>query len=450
MRQRRGADRQCARPGDRNVTADQAAQGTVSDQDIVVTGVRESLRSAQAIKRNANQIVDSVNAQDIGKLPDANTVEALQRITGVQIQRRYGEGATDFDHRTTPAITVRGLTQVSNFIDGRAAISASGGRTLDLEAIPPELLAGIDVYKNPPASTIEGDIAGVVNIRTRLPFDQPGQLISATLKGNYYDRADKFGGSGSALYSNRFQTGIGEMGFLLNASYARSSYRQDAILIGAFGPIPSGITIPGAPANAQVPYGEQIYDDGGDRKRIGLAGAWQWQAADNLLITAQALYSRYTFYRQGKYFYYNNNGNTVTTPQAGAAFTFDKAGYATSGSLANQVFESARFDQDLTNTTGNYTLNAKWDVSDRLHATFDGQYLKSSYNADRNGFVISLYDQTGQTPYNAKNQSIVDFDLRGSRPSGTCRTRRCYPIPTTMPSPIWRTRSRGTTRTSSR
>ncbi len=165
-----------------------------------------------------------------------------------------------------------------------------------------------------------------------------------------------------------------------------------------------------------MPYGEQIYDDGGDRKRIGLAGAWQWQAADNLLITAQALYSRYNFYRQGKYFYYNNNGNTVTTPQAGAAFTFDKAGYATSGSLANQVFESARFDQDLTNTTGNYTLNAKWDVSDRLHATFDGQYLKSSYNADRNGFVISLYDQTGQTPYNAKNQSIVDFDLRGSRP----------------------------------
>src|SRR5436305_1861934 len=143
------------------------ATGTVTaDQDIVVIGVRESLRSAQAIKRNANQIVDSVNAQDIGKLPDANTVEALQRITGVQIQRRYGEGATDFDHRTTPAITVRGLTQVSNFIDGRAAISASGGRTLDLEAIPPELLAGIDVYKNPPASTIEGDIAGVVNIRT--------------------------------------------------------------------------------------------------------------------------------------------------------------------------------------------------------------------------------------------------------------------------------------------
>lgn len=394
-------------------TADQSASAA---EDVVITGVRQSLSSAQAIKRNANQIVDSVQAQDIGKLPDANTVEALQRITGVQIQRRYGEGDTDFDHRTQPAITVRGLTQVSNFIDGRQALSAAGSRSLDLQAIPPELLAGIDVFKNPPAETIEGDIAGVVNIRTRLPFDAPGQLISVTAKANYYDRAQKVGGSGSALYSNRFETGLGEMGILLNASYGKSSYRQDAILIGAFGPIPAGITIPGAPANAQVPFGEQIYDDGGDRKRLGIAGAFQWRAADNVLVTAQAIFSRYKFFRQGKYFYYNNNGNPVTTPLAGAAFTWDAAGYATSGSLANQVFESARFDQDLTEQNGNYTFNVKWDMASNLHSTFDAQYMKSSYDADRNGFVVSLYDKTGETPYTAPNQSIVDFDLRGSKP----------------------------------
>jgi len=396
--------------------ASQSGQLAPPEKDVVITGVRQSLSSAQAIKRNSNEIVDSVQAQDIGKLPDANTVEALQRITGVQIQRRYGEGDTDFDHRTQPAITVRGLTQVSNFIDGRQALSAAGSRSLDLQAVPPELLAGIDVFKNPPASTIEGDIAGVVNIRTRLPFDAPGQLISATAKANYYDRAQKVGGSGSALYSNRFDTGIGEMGILLNASYGKSSYRQDAILIGAFGPIPAGIDIPGAPANAQVPFGEQIYDDGGDRKRLGLAGAWQWQAADNVLVTAQALFSRYKFFRQGKYYYYNNNGNPVTTPLAGAAFTWDSAGYATSGSLANQVFESARFDQDLTEQNGNYTFNVKWDITSNLHSSFDVQYMKSSYDADRNGFVVSLYDKTGETPYTAPNQSIVDFDLRGSKP----------------------------------
>ncbi len=397
--------------------AQQAPGGSAANsQDIIVTGVRASLRSAQAIKRNANQIVDSVEATDIGKLPDANTVEALQRITGVQIQRRYGEGATDFDHRTQPAITVRGLTQVSNFIDGRAAISAAGGRSLDLEALPPELLAGIDVYKNPPADTIEGDIAGVVNIRTRLPFDAKGQVISATVKGNYYDRAKKTGDSFSLLYSNRFHTSIGEMGFLVNASYAKSFYQQDALIIGAFGAVPAGTNIAGAPANAQVPYGVQIYDDSGNRQRIGVAGAFQWQPSSTLLVTAQALYSRYKFYRQGKYYYYNNNGNPSTTPNANGTFTFDSAGYATSGSLSNMVFESSRFDQDLTDTVGNYTLNVKWNPSNRFKSTFDFQYLKSTYNADRNGFVISLYDKAGETPYNALHQSIVDFDLRGSSP----------------------------------
>ncbi len=215
-----------------------------SGDDIVVTGVRESLRSAAALKRNADQIVDSVQAQDIGKLPDANTTEALQRITGVQIQRRYGEGATDFDHRTQPAITVRGLTQVQNFLDGRAVYSASGGRAFDLEGVPPELLSGIDVYKNAPANIIEGGVGGAVNLRTRKPFDSPGQVISATIRGNYYDRIDKPGYAVSGLYSNRFQAGEGEIGVLINAVYSKSRYRQDGLLIGR--------SIPSRPARSRV------------------------------------------------------------------------------------------------------------------------------------------------------------------------------------------------------
>ncbi|WP_242096411.1 TonB-dependent receptor [Sphingomonas sp. CROZ-RG-20F-R02-07] len=419
--------------GTGSLNADQAATAPQSD-DIVVTGVRESLRSAQAIKRNSDQIVDSVNAQDIGKLPDANTIEALQRITGVQIQRRYGEGATDFDHRTSPAVTVRGLTQTQNFLDGRAVYSASGGRAFDLEGMPPELLAGIDVYKNPPANIIEGGIGGAINLRTRLPFDAPGQVVSVTAKGNYYDRADKFGGSGSALYSNRFETGMGEIGVLLNVSYAKSDYRQDAILIGPFGPVAPG-SIAGAPSNPQIPYGVQLYNDEGDRRRLGVAGALQWQATDRLLLTAQALYTRYTFFRSGKYFYANNGNNpsptdssvNLATPLAGGSFTFAPGSYtdpatgqvmhyATKGSLQSQIFESARFDQDLTNTSGNYTLNAKWQATDHIKVNLDGQYLKSSYDADRNGFVISLYDKAGETGRTAPNQTIVDFDLTGSRP----------------------------------
>jgi TonB-dependent receptor len=412
------------------VAAAQTAPAQTSDSnavaEVVVTGVRESLRSAQALKRNADQVVDSVQAQDIGKLPDANTTEALQRITGVQIQRRYGEGATDFDHRTQPAVTVRGLTQVQNFLDGRAVYSASGGRAFDLEGVPPELLSGIDVYKNAPANIIEGGVGGAVNLRTRKPFDAAGRVLSATVRGNYYDRVDKDGGSISGLYSNRWDTSAGEVGFLVNAVLSKSHYRQDGLLAGPFDTVAAG-SIAGAPANAQVPYGFEIYDDSGDRKRLGIATAFQWQPNDDLLLTAQYQRTKYWFNRTGAYYYdYNNRSNQRnaagvvtsygTDPLPGAAFTFNDEGYATKGSLQNQTFETGRYDQQLWSQSQNFTLNAAWRVSDKLKTNFDAQYLKSYYNADRNGHILSLYSQSGQNGLTAPHKSIVDFDLTGKYP----------------------------------
>ncbi|EJL37518.1 TonB-dependent receptor [Caulobacter sp. AP07] len=417
------------------VAAAQTAPAQTSDSnavaEVVVTGVRESLRSAQALKRNADQIVDSVQAQDIGKLPDANTTEALQRITGVQIQRRYGEGATDFDHRTQPAVTVRGLTQVQNFLDGRAVYSASGGRAFDLEGVPPELLSGIDVYKNAPANIIEGGVGGAVNLRTRKPFDAAGRVLSATVRGNYYDRVGKDGGSISGLYSNRWDTSAGEVGFLVNAVLSKSHYRQDGLLAGPFDTVAAG-SIAGAPANAQVPYGFEIYDDSGDRKRLGIATAVQWQPNDNLLLTAQYQRTKYWFNRTGAYYYdFNNRSNQRnaagvvtsygTDPLPGAAFTFNDEGYATKGSLQNQTFETGRFDQQLWSQSQNFTLNAAWRVSDKLKTNFDAQYLKSYYNADRNGHVLSLYTQVGQTALTTPHKTVVDFDLTGKYPKWDVR-----------------------------
>jgi len=417
-----------------SVTSDAAAQGEQStDGDVVVTGVRESIRSAQAIKRNANQIVDSIQAQDIGKLPDVNTTEALQRVTGVQIQRRYGEGGTDFDHRTSPAITVRGLTQVQNFLDGRAVYSASGGRAFDLEGIPPELLGGVDVYKNAPANIIEGGVGAAVNLRTRLPFDAPGQVVSATARGNYYDRVDKFGYAASGLYSNRFETGAGEIGILLNAVYSKSQYRQDGILANASQPVPAG-SVAGAPANARAPIGLQIYDDGGDRKRLGIAAAVQWQASPDLLVTGQYQMAKYWFNRTGRYFYTVNSA-TEADPLPGAPFTFNDEGYATSGSLRRQNFEGGRFDQELWSQSQNFTANVEWQATDRAKVRFDAQYLKSYYNADRNGNVVSLFTGVNQNNFNAPQSATIDFDLRGKRPQWDVREKALLSNPANYATP---------------
>ena len=132
-----------------DATAQEASGNADANIDtVVVTGFRQSLRNAQNIKREAEQVVDSVVAEDIGKLPDNNLAEALQRIPGVQITRNRGEGS---------GIAVRGLTQVKTLLNGREIYSDTG-RDLSLENVPAEILGGVDVYKNPSAYLIEGGL----------------------------------------------------------------------------------------------------------------------------------------------------------------------------------------------------------------------------------------------------------------------------------------------------
>ena len=156
------------------------AQAAGEDEAIVVTGLRASLQSAQARKRNADQIVDSIVAEDIGKLPDVNTTEALQRISGVQIARDRGEGGS---------VAIRGLSQVLTTVNGRevVTIAAPGGgagtRGFNLQDFPAELLAGIDVYKTPSANLIEGGIGGLIDLRTRRPLDFKGLFLSGSIIG---------------------------------------------------------------------------------------------------------------------------------------------------------------------------------------------------------------------------------------------------------------------------
>ncbi|MBW8901741.1 MAG: TonB-dependent receptor plug domain-containing protein, partial [Massilia sp.] len=390
------------------------ASTDASADTVIVTGTRAALRSARNIKRNANQFVDSIHATDIGKLPDVNTVESLQRVAGVQIQRRYGEGGTDYDHRTEPAITIRGMTQVRNLIDGRDFFTANGGRAPDLEGLPSELMAGVDVYKNAASNLIEGGVGGVVDIRTRLPFDSKLPVNSITLKGNYYDRTRKSSPSLSALFSRQYDTSVGRMGFLINASASQTFYRQDAVLhqqqhcltptvrdcgtstdptkfpadkLAGYNSMPNKGTM----KDVYVPTSFEIYQDSGDRVRKGLALAYQWQPNDRMLFTAQNLHSEYQFIRRGEYLY-GDDKNTDPKAAAGSTFTWGPDANATSGILAPQIFSTSRFDQDVRNNTNLSTLNFKWQVTDKLKSKTDFAYEYATYEAERNGDSVKLYD----------------------------------------------------------
>lgn len=132
-------------------------------EEVVVTGLRQSLESAQAIKRNAEQIVDSITAQDIGALPDRSVSEALQRIPGITLQRTSANRDPARLAAEGGGVFIRGLSWVRSETNGRDIFSATNGRDLSFEDISADLLAGVDVYKNPSADMVEGGVGGTVN-----------------------------------------------------------------------------------------------------------------------------------------------------------------------------------------------------------------------------------------------------------------------------------------------
>ncbi len=150
-----------------------AGQADTDFAEVVVVGKRASLATAQDIKRDKLEIVDSVVADEINKLPDINVTDALSRVSGVQILRDRGEGA---------GVAIRGLTQMETWFNGREVFTAGNGRNLDFADIPAEMLAGLDVYKTSSANQIEGGVGGVIDLRTHRPFDFEGRQFAASAR----------------------------------------------------------------------------------------------------------------------------------------------------------------------------------------------------------------------------------------------------------------------------
>ncbi|GAA5015323.1 hypothetical protein GCM10025794_03540 [Massilia kyonggiensis] len=198
----------------------------VEANTVVVTGIRASAQSSVSIKRNTMEVVDSITAEDIGKLPDTNVGETLSRVPGVQAYRFGGEAAAPWGGFGS-GMTIRGLGYTAFQTNGRQYFSA-GGREFNVEAAVPGMVAGIDVYKNPSAEHIEGGIGGLVNVRTRKPSDF--RKLTASLAVNYRqnDLAKKADPEVFGLLANSFDLGGGSrIGLMAAATYQKSTVRND-------------------------------------------------------------------------------------------------------------------------------------------------------------------------------------------------------------------------------
>jgi TonB-dependent receptor len=178
--------------------------GTI--EEVVVTGIRASLQRSMDIKRESQGVVDAISAEDIGKFPDTNLAESLQRITGVSIDRNNGEGSK---------ISIRGFGPDYNLVtlNGRQmpgasieATSVSGSRSFDFSNLAAETVSGVEVYKTVRAAVPAGGVGGTVNIKTARPLDKPGLQFAAGVKGVIDESAEDSSMTPevSGLYSQTF------------------------------------------------------------------------------------------------------------------------------------------------------------------------------------------------------------------------------------------------------
>ena len=244
------------------------------DVGIVVTGIRGSLETAQEIKRHSDSILDAVAAEDINQLPDNSATEALARLPGTQVLRFRGEAQ---------GITVRGLSQVLTTINGQDLFYGTSRQSL-LNSYPASLIATAQIYKALTPDLIEGGIGGGINIDLRKPLDfRRGLTIAGTVRGTYDDEVQKAYYNGDLLVNQRWETGIGEIGLLVNASYLRrdylESYRQNQL--------PTATTVaptdnPALGTGLLIPGGILIRHSEGFYRRPVVTAAAQWRPQPGL------------------------------------------------------------------------------------------------------------------------------------------------------------------------
>ena len=337
-----------------------AKPGTVADvqgaelQEVVVTGIRASLERAMDIKREADVVVDSISAEDLGKFPDANVAESLQRITGVSIDRnQVGEGQT---------VTIRGFGPNFNtvLVDGRQLPTQTGHRSFQFDTIPADLINGADVFKTSAASQNEGGIGGLMNLHTARPLDLKRLTAIANIKGE----KDDLSGShvepqGFVLVSDTFADGtIGALGSLslqersapTNRAFTGNWFSSD------FSQLPGDPTL-FMPQQIDVIALNAFY------RRIGGHGVLQWKPNDQLAMTLDGLYDKYSIHSEsseiGWYF-------GPTTLETG---TYDKNGVLTSFTTNDQLHTDYIREHQNTDLLSPSLLkqvgyNVKWNSSD--------------------------------------------------------------------------------------
>ncbi|MDP7592658.1 MAG: TonB-dependent receptor [Litorilituus sp.] len=357
-------------------------QSKVKETEVIeVRGIRGALGRAMDAKREAGGVVDSISAEDIGKFPDTNLAESLQRITGVSIDRSGGEGQL---------ITVRGFGPQFNtvLVNGRQMASENQSRAFSFDTISSELVKSLDVHKTSTAILQSGGIGSTVNVNTARPFAISGFKVAGSIKGIYDENSEETSPQFSGLISNTFNDET--LGVLFAVSHQERSTRLNQAQMDGW---LENVGVPNPQTESGQAYTGNIFSPRNydhkvtteERTRTNANLVLQYAPTDNLIVTADALYSDFDVETNT-----TSYGHWFTAPNIegfgdDAGATVDANGtvvdlYQEVG-LATDM-HAKKFDR-LTESSA-LGLNFDWDVNDNLNMQFDLSH-SSAERAANNG-----------------------------------------------------------------
>lgn len=378
----------CASSGARaQAQPPEAAAGEV--EELVVTGIRKSIADAVGDKREALNIVDSISAQDIGKLPDQNVVDTLSRIPGVQITRSRGEGAS---------FTIRGISLNNTLINGRTFVGATSDSSARLDVLSSDIVGAIEVIKSPSADMIEGALGGTVNLNTKKPLDLPSGTVAVRAQGQYADLAEEIGFRGSALVS--YRDSERRFGALASVAYQHVWTNQQAFVTEGYNRVNdvdgdgNGVNDPGLfrPARLQLTDLKRPVD------RLTLNGAVQFKPVESLELIFDGTYNDYSAvgYPQRYQILLNNN-------DAGAVA--DGHGTVVSGRFNGVNVRPLVYQERDESEVYALGGRARW-AAGPWELVLDGSYGRGKAPFDLGTFTFVVQPRAGLT-------ADVAYDLRG-------------------------------------
>ena len=344
---------------------------------IVVTGFRASLEDALEAKRESNLIIESVTAEDIGKFPDQNVAESLQRLPGIQIDRENGQGSK---------VRIRGLEQNVTLLNGELFVSGlevykvgegNYNRNDSLEGVPSELIGGIEVFKSPNASLLSGGLGGIVNLKTRNPLDlKQGLTLAGNAKMSKGSEISGWEPAGAAVLGYNFND---RLGVIASFSYEKTNNHVNVLggdNRGNWAFAEGRRDTATVPTNYYAPEYRYVTDRDQYRRRWGASLGITYRPTDALEVSAQ----------------YFHSDLEIDTREASVKFPFGQGesqglvgdysinenGVLTQGTVRAQSAEAISFVDVSNIKSDNLQFALEWDNDTNFRASVMAAYATSS------------------------------------------------------------------------